>query len=289
MVLMSFLPESPVWLLNKGRTEEAIKVLCSLRASDPDKLEAEIKDMEKRTRQPSKGTFSQAFKNIRHAWKQLLVVTVLFAFMQHTGYSIMIAYTLLVFDRLKLPLDSSKVTVLYSMFGFLSSLTTPFFMHKLGRKTILSLSSLGMALAMVVVGIYEELFYYESVKLYAWIVPIAFYIYVFACNIGVYPIGFIIGGEVFPDEVRGTMNGIYGIFANLYWTSTLKVYPRIMFYFGIKTMIWSFAASGLILCLYGKFLLPETRGKTLNQIQEQYFQKKKSPKQDPTEVIQPQA
>ncbi|XP_065205811.1 facilitated trehalose transporter Tret1-like [Planococcus citri] len=280
MVLVSFLPESPIWLYNKGRTEEAIKILCSLRGSDRDKLEAEIKDMEKHAHEPVKTTFSQTFKNIRKAWKQLLVVTALFALMQHTGYSIMIAYTLLVFDRLNLPLDSSKVTVLYSTFGFISAFTTPFFMHRFGRKTVLSVSSLGMAIAMVVVGIYEEIFYYESTKMYVLIVPIAFYFYVFACNVGVYPIGFIIGGEVFPTEVRGTMNGMYGLFTNFYWATTLKVYPKILHNFGIKGLIWSFATSGVILCLYGKFLLPETKGKTLNEIQEQYFQKKKPTGQD---------
>ncbi|XP_065205809.1 facilitated trehalose transporter Tret1-like [Planococcus citri] len=274
-VTITFLPESPVWLHSKGRTEEAIEILSSLRGADRDKLESEIKDMEKRTREPIKTTFSQTFKNIRKAWKQLLVITVLFVLMQHTGYSIMIAYTLLVFDRLNLPLDSSKITVLYSTFGFISSFTTPIFMHRFGRKTVLSVSSLGMAIAMVIVGVYEELFYYESTKMYVWIVPIAFYVYVFACNTGVYPIGFIIGGEVFPTEVRGTMNGIYGVFSSIYWVSTLKLYPKVMFYFGIKTMIWSFAVSSFILCLYGKFLLPETKGKTLNEIQEQYFQRKK--------------
>lgn len=276
MACMSFLPESPVWLYNKGRKEEAIKILCSLRSLDRDKLESEVQDLEKfSNNKPARTSIKDTFKHIAQAWKQLLIVVTLYTLLQHTGYSIMVAYNITVFKRLQLPYDSSKMAILYSISGFIGSTTTPLFMHKLGRKTILSISSLSMGLCMIVVALHEELYYYDIAKSNVWIVPAAFYLYGLAVNIGVYPLGFIIGGEIFPNEVRGTMNGIYGIHAYLYWAVTLKVYPKLMFNFGAKAMIWAFAASCFIACLYGVFFLPETHGKTLNEVQEQYFAKKK--------------
>lgn len=277
MISMLFLPESPVWLYSKGKREESVKTLCSLRCSKVEDITEEIQDMEKNCDEEKKISCSETMKNVCRAWKPLLITIVLFGLLQHTGYSIMIAYTIMIFDRLDIPMESAKITIAYSVVGFIGSVATPFFMHKMGRKTILALSSLGMGICMVVVGVYEEVFYYQSEKLFAYIVPIAFYVYTLACNIGVLPIGFIVGGELFPNEVRGIMNGLYGVFAYVYWSVTLKVYPKFMFTFGIKAVVWAFAASCFMVTLFGVFVLPETQGKTLNEVQEQYFQKKKKP------------
>lgn len=275
MACASLLPESPIWLYNKGRKQEAIEVLCSIRCAQKEQLEGEIQDMENSNKKPVKMTIGVVFKSIRHAWRQFLIVAVLFALLQHTGYAIMTAYNITVFERLQIPYNSSQMAVVYSTIGFIGGCTTPVFMHKLPRKTILAISSFGQAICMIAVGVYEELFYFESVKLHAWIVPLAFYSYVLVTAFGVSSLGFVIGGEIFPIEVRGTMNGIFGVFAYMYWATTLKVYPKFMFNFGIKTMIWTFVISSLIVCTFGVFILPETHGKTLNEVQEQYFSKKK--------------
>ncbi|XP_065203971.1 facilitated trehalose transporter Tret1-like [Planococcus citri] len=269
------LPESPVWLYSKGKQEKSVKILRSLRCTEVENITDEIQDMEKNCAEETKTSFCETVKNVCRAWKPLLITILLFGLLQHTGYSIMIAYTIMIFDRLELPLESAKVTILYSVVGFIGSVATPFFMHKMGRKSILGFSSFGMGACMVVVAVYEEIFYYQSEKLFAYIVPVAFYVYTLACNIGVLPIGFIVGGELFPNEVRGTMNGLYGVFAYAYWALTLKFYPKFMYTFGIKAAIWAFAASCFMVTFFAVFILPETRGKTLNEVQEQYFKKKK--------------
>lgn len=271
---MLLLPESPVWLYGKGKKEKSLKILSSLRCTEPENILDEIQDMEKSCNQETKTSFCKTIKNIFRAWKPLVITSVLIGLLQHTGYSIMVAYTIMIFDRLKLPFESSKITITYSMVAFIGSAATPFFMHRMGRKAILSMSSFVMGVCMIVVAIYEEIFY-QNEKMFAWIVPIAFYVYALACNIGVLPIGFIVGGELFPNEVRGIMNGLYGLFAYGYWSVTLKLYPKFMFFCGIKVTIWAFAISCFVVTLFGAFILPETRGKTLNEVQEQYFQKKR--------------
>lgn len=277
MISMLFLPESPVWLYNKGKKEESVKILSSLRCVEREELVEEIVDMEKSCNEQVKTTCCETMKNIMKAWKPLLITSSLIALLQHTGYSIMVAYTIMIFDRLNLPFESSKITIAYSVVGCIGASATPFFMHKYGRKAILSMSSFGMGVCMIVVGVYEEIFYYRQEKLFVWIVPIAFFVYTLACNVGVLPISFIVGGELFPNEVRGIMNGLYGAIAYGYWAGALKLYPKFMFIFGIKVTIWAFAISCFVVTLFGMFILPETRGKTLNEVQEQYFQKKRKP------------
>ncbi|XP_065205794.1 facilitated trehalose transporter Tret1-like [Planococcus citri] len=280
------LPESPVWLYSRGKREKSVKILSSLRCSKVENITDEIKDMEKNCEEERKTSCGETLKNITRAWKPFLITIVLFAFLQHTGYSIMVAYTIMIFDRLELPLESTKITIMYSAVGFIGSVATPFFMHRMGRKTVLGLSSFCMGACVIVVGVYEEIFYHQNEKLFAYIVPIAFYVYTLACNIGVLPISFMIGGELFPNEVRGTMNGLYGVFAYAYWALTLKFYPKFMNFYGIKITMWVFAISCFIVSLFAAFILPETHGKTLNEVQEQYFKKKKKPSRSTEEQLE---
>lgn len=273
--LLSFiLPESPIWLYSRGEQEKSIRTLCSIRCQDRDKIESEIHEMEASCSVQSDFDLKLVLRNCLKAWKPFMICTVLFILMQNTGYSIMIAFTITIVDRLKIPFESSMITVIYSIAGFAGSFITPYFMHKFGRKAILSASALGMAISMMAIAIYEEIYMTSDAKPFAWIVPLFLYAYVLLCNIGVLPISYVMCGELFPHEVRGTMNGFYGIVAYIYWAATLKFYPKLMFVFGIKAMIWAFSVSCFMVTLFGIFVLPETKGKSLIQVQQQYFGKK---------------
>lgn len=275
LLLTFILPESPMWLYLQGKKDKSIKILCTLRCQHSSELQTEIQEMEDASTLELNNTLLTTLKNCINAWKPLAIAVGLFTLLHNTGYSIMVAYTIMIVDRLKIPYDSAKITIMYSVVGFAGSFITPYFMHKFGRKTLLSTSALGMALSMVVVGIYELLFYDQNHKPNAWIVPGALYVYGLCCNVGVLPIGFVVGGELFPYEVAGIMNGLYGTFAYIYWAITLKVYPEFMFHFGIIGTIQAFAMSCFIVSLYGLFILPETKGKTIAQVQQQYFKKNK--------------
>ncbi|XP_065203970.1 uncharacterized protein LOC135834060 [Planococcus citri] len=274
--IISFtLPESPIWLYSHGKQEKAVKTLCSIRCQKPDEIESEIQEMEAACIEQTQSNFQQLIKNCFKAWKPFTLCIALFVLKQQTGYSVMVAYTVTVVDNMKIPFDSSTVAVIYSIVGLLGSLATLFLMHRFGRKTILSGSALGMGLSTIAIALYQEIYRNnEGQKSYSWIIPGALYCYVFLCNVGVLPINYVMCGELFPHEVRGTMNGLYGIVAYIYWALTLKFYPMVMFTFGIKVTIWTFTVFCFLVALFGIFVLPETKGKTLNEVQETYFNKK---------------
>lgn len=281
VIFLSFifvLPESPVWLFSKGRHEQSIDTLCKMRCARKENIEDEIKEMENFCKTQLNRSVLTSFRNCLKHWKILALLLSLFGLVQHTGYSIMVAYTIMILNRLNIPFDSARITVIYTAVSFVGSILTPYFLHKVNRKTLLGMSAFGMGICMLVVAVYEEIFYFEDEKPYAWIIPAVLYVYAWTCNIGVLPISLTIGGEVFPQEVSGTMNGLFGVFCYGYWAMTLKVYPEFMFYFGIKYMIWAFSVSCLIVCLFAVFILPETRGKSLNEVQEQFFRKHKDVK-----------
>lgn len=267
------LPESPIWLYSKGRKETSIQTLCSLRCAKEIEIQHEIDDMEKANENKTKLTFSATVKKILFAWKPFLIVAVLQCLMQHTGYAILFSYTILIFNRLRLPIDSSKFAIWYAMVGTMGAMAAPYVMHRMNRRTLLTTFSCIMGVCMVIICLYEEIFYHRDEKLFPHIVSLSFYVYVVACNAGVLLIAYSVGSEVFPNEVRGTMNGLYGVASFVYWSFSMKLYPTLINIFHIKIILWSFAGFCFVIATYSRFILPETKGMTLNEVQETYFKK----------------
>ncbi|XP_065205803.1 facilitated trehalose transporter Tret1-like isoform X2 [Planococcus citri] len=267
--------ESPIWLYNKGRKEDAIRALCSLRATNIDGVKNEIGDMEKNNVGKPKASFVGTMKNVLKAWKPFLMAISLQLLMQLTGYTALFGYPILIFDRLRLPLNSSRFTLMYAIAGGIGAVCAPFLMLKLNRRTHLSSSAAVMAVCTIAVGVYEEIFYQSDDKPLSFIVPVAFYIFSFSCNGGVLLIAYTVGTELYPSEVKGVINGIFGAVYYITWSVILKVYPALLNAVHIKIIIWCYTGCCLAIILFSTFILPETKGKTLNEVQEQYFQKKK--------------
>lgn len=275
-IISFILPESPIWLYSHGKQEKAIQTLSQLRCKQRDAIESEIQEMEIACSEQTKIDFKTLFRSCLKAWKPFALCVSLFFIKQQTGYSVMIAFTVTIVDRMEIPYDSSNITVIYSIVAVISSLATLYFMHTFGRKTVLSVSALGMGLSTIAIAAYQAIYRSNGQKPYSWIVPAALYCYVFLCNIGVLPINSVMCGELFPHEVRGTMNGLYGIVAYIYWSLSMTFYPMLMFTIGIEATMWTFSVFCFMVALFGIFVLPETKDKTLNEVQETYFKKKKS-------------
>ncbi|XP_065216837.1 facilitated trehalose transporter Tret1-like isoform X2 [Planococcus citri] len=274
LLLTFILPESPVWLYSKGKKDQAIEVLVALRSKSRDELEDEIKDMElalEAIDMKGGGMMKKCFL----AWRQFLIANVLFFLIVLAGPLIFLSYTILIIDELKIPYDASTITVIYSIAGFCGSFLTPFFMHNFKRKVALIVSAGGMTISMLGVSLYEFFFLESEFKPCVWIVPVLLCVYNLLDNMAVFPLSFVIGGEIFPLEVRGTLQGCFGCLAWISWAVGLKYYPNVMFDFGVTTMLWCFTVSCALLVVFGIFILPETHGKTLNEVQEEYFSEKK--------------
>ncbi|XP_065224310.1 facilitated trehalose transporter Tret1-like [Planococcus citri] len=272
LLMTVLLPESPVWLYSKGKHDKSIAVLRDLRCKELHELDPEIRQMEISCSQTFKTCSKETFRNCLKAWKPFVILSTMFIILLSTGYPIMLAFTVTIVDRLNIPYESSTIAVLFAVSIFTGSLTTPYFMHTFGRKMVLAISGLGMAVSMVIVALYEELAQDNS---WSCIVPLALFVYIFACIIGVLPVGFVMGGELFPLEVRGVMNGLYGAAGYVYSSAMMKAYPRFSSLLGIKSILWMFAGFSLLAALFGIFILPETKGKSLNEVQEKYFKKNK--------------
>lgn len=273
--LVSFLlSESPTWLYLKGDKEKSISTLLAIRCQERSDIEHEIEDMDKYSSAQVKFTFRETLQNCKNAWKSLAIVLMVFLLQQNTGYSVLTVYIIKIVDSFHIPYESTDIALLYSITGSLASFITPYVMYKYSRKATLITSALGMAFCTATIAVYQHIYQTSPEKPCAWIIPAALCMYIIAASIGVLPIAFTLPGELFPNEARGVMNGLYGAIAYLYWSLLYKISPWYLTTFGGTGTMWTFAGFSVLAALFGVFVLPETKGKTLNEVQEQYFKKK---------------
>lgn len=308
-ILLFLLPESPSWLITQGKTEKALKILTWLRGN-PGEAEREMVEIEnsleltlskKRSNggdecDPLRKVIDMSY-DVCKSWKPLAILTGLVTLQRMCGCPILESYTVIFFSSLQLPFDSRKAAIYHSSANFAASFFTPFAVQKLPRRMLLCITSLIMAICMFVVHVYELNYYVDekflpfssSIKAssssspsilsseeqqpHFYIVLVSIYIYDIASTLGVLPLPFILSGELFPTENRGMMNGIYGCFSFLICSAVVKTFPTFLSFFGIINVVLIYAIVCLVIVFYGKFLLPETRGKTLLEIQVKYFKK----------------
>lgn len=271
LIFTHFLPESPVWFLSQGREEKSIETLCRVRGKKINDLESEIKDMKNYCASKEKNGVMKTFSNCVNAWRQLLILFLLCISAGSSGYITWQIFGIMILKRLDIPYDGGNIMIVYSIVTMIACFLTPYLLHKIPRKKILGVTSLLMSLCLLIIGLYQE--FHRDIS-YAWIVPISLFVYSIMTSFGIVPLAFSLPGEILPSESRGFLFGLCGTFAFLYFSAVQKIFPDFLSTFGVAITMYTFATLCFLIALFAVFILPETKGKTLNQIQEEYFKKK---------------
>jgi len=99
------------------------------------------------------------------------------------------------------------------------------------------------------------------------------YVAFFATGMG--PIPWAVNSEIYPTNVRGLANGVA---TTVNWASNLLVSMTFLSYIHLVTTagaFWTFAGVGVVAWLYFFFFLPETRGKSIEEIQANFLKGQK--------------
>jgi hypothetical protein len=268
-VIFLFMPESPTYLINKNREVEARKSFRFLRgkAFDPtDEIQEILKEKEEKSKISL--TFLQAFSR-KSSMKALSISLLVIIFQQFSGILAVLSYTTKIFQSANTDLNDDLQTIIvgatYSSMLFLAT----FFIDKCGRRKLMLVSGTGITICHVALAIF---FYLQendedNVKNLGWlpITALTFFIIFFASGVG--PIPCIIIGEILPIDIKGRAAGII-------WTSNsfavflvTKFFPTLVVALGSGSTFTLFAA----LCVIGTILVsafvPETKGKSLFEIQ----------------------
>ncbi|CEG81043.1 hypothetical protein RMATCC62417_15292 [Rhizopus microsporus] len=278
---MAFLPESLRWLAQHGRTDDVLKNLCRLRdlpADHPEILQElkEIEDAAELDRQAKSGKWTELFQ--RENLHRLFIGIMLQIFQQWTGSNAINYYGPDIFKSIGLDSNETEIlaTGVYGAVKVAFVFVTFFFVDtRLGRRHTLMMGSVIMMVSFFVLG--GMILGLERdnnghlgvpgavVGAKGYIAMVCIYIFAigYECSWG--PIVWIVCSEIYPTRLRAISLSITTAF-NWAMNATLaKVTPIMMTNITYGTYFF-FGAMAVVMGAFAYVFLPETRGRSLEEI-----------------------
>eukprot|EP00039_Didymoeca_costata_P023386 m.6924 g.6924 ORF g.6924 m.6924 type:complete len:535 (+) comp3610_c0_seq1:211-1815(+) len=262
-----FLPETPRYLVMKGKHEEAEQVLTKLRNhSSEDSISHELKSIQDAAREQenqAKVTWKELMQGRRGY--RVMIGTIVMTMSQLTGINAIIYYAPIIFESVGI--DALKATAVVGIVNFLSTFIAMRAIDRLGRKALLLRGSAGMVTGQILLVVFLFAFRGTTLKGPQYIIAglVVFFTFCFSWSWGV--CGWVFVSEIFALGGRGKA---VGLSVSAMWiTNTILTFatpPMLASSLDIEgTFLFYafFTGLGGILVL---FLCPETQGMALEQI-----------------------
>ncbi len=258
-VLICFVPETPRYLVMIGRDDKAENVLMRINgAEEARKVLAEIKN-----------TITQKTeKLLTYGVVCIFVGVMLSVFQQAIGINAVLYYAPRIYEAMGFD-DPMKLTVFNGIINLGFTCVAIFTVEKLGRKPLLIIGSLGMAIGAIGVALS---FGNASLQLFC-MISIMLYSVSFMFSWG--PICWVLIAEVFPNTIRGAAVAIAVAFQWIFnWIVSTSFVPMVN-----SLGYWfTYGMYGVICILAAVFvwrMVPETKGKTLEDMSKLWLDRKK--------------
>jgi SP family xylose:H+ symportor-like MFS transporter len=263
LVFIFLIPESPRWLLQKGKSEQAVAVLEKINAlEDVAQVQSEIQNS---LEQEDKGQWNNLVNPI---YKKALFVGIGLSILQQlTGINAILYYAPEIFKSLGSSTDASLLeTSILGVVNLIFTLLAIKWVDKMGRKPLLYIGSAGMTISLAAVGIF---IYNEAVGNY--VLPFLI-LFMASFSISWGPIVWVLLSEIFPNKIRSLALAI-SVF--IQWVANFvvtQVFPSLIENQWLKDNFNGAFPFYLfsVICLFSLFFVwkkvPETKNKSLEQM-----------------------
>ncbi|MGH8147062.1 MAG: sugar porter family MFS transporter [Rhodanobacteraceae bacterium] len=257
------LPDSPRWLMMVGRRDEAMAVLAKLRG-DPAVVAREAADIQEQLRTPQRGW--HMFLQNRNFRRSVGLGVLLQIMQQLTGMNVMMYYAPRVFGNVGFGVHAQMWgTVIVGVTNVLATFIAIGLVDRVGRKPILYAGFTTMAVGLGIVGAMMHIGITTSGEQIFTVAMLLMFIVGFAMSAG--PLIWILCSEVQPLKGRDFGIGA-STFAN--WIGNFVVgatFLTLLNKFGDANTFWLYAGLNVLFFVFTLWLVPETKGITLEQIE----------------------
>lgn len=256
-ILLYTVPESPRWLMQKGREADARKTLERIGENNIQKELTAIKESLVSTSGNGEKLFQKRYM------KPLLYAFFIATFNQLSGINAILYYAPRIFEMSGLFRDSAMMqSIVIGLTNLVFTMIGMVLIDKVGRKKLLYVGSIGMTIALALVA---RGFSTEIISGYYMLACLMGFIAFFAISLGATI--WVIISEVFPNSVR-SKGQVFGSTTHWVWSALLSwMFPVFIRTGG--TFIFGFFAVMMALSFFFALKLPETKNKTLEQIQKE--------------------
>nr|QJX15779.1 glucosinolate transporter [Phyllotreta armoraciae] len=263
-------PETPIYLLIKGKENESKNALRKLRSNkSEEEIELELKNMKENLKKERKGKIIDLFKKREH------VLALIFSFLPllikfSSGVTVIYAFLAPFFDQAGTNLSGDMVAILIAVFKVSSFILSSVLIEKFGRRKLILMSSTGTAIPLFFIGVY---FYLQSINssllpYLQWLPLTGLILTVSFFGIGLGPVPHLLTAELPPVELRATLAALVLSTTNIVAFALTSLYPFVSEMYGNEWCVWWFSLNCAVGTILIYFFLPETKGKSLDEIQD---------------------
>jgi len=264
-VSVFFAPDSPYWLLERGRVEDAKNSLSILRGKEYD-IEKEFDEMVKKKNAKDPNTSVLSILCSRLFLMPFLRIGSLMIITQWAGINVVSTYMVSIFQDSGISISPEAAPILVSVIQLGLSMVSTLIMRVSPRKPLFLFCAFCILLGQLTLGTHkyltEDLNNEESAP-YGWIPVLAVTVVQSFRTVGFMAVIQLLIAESFPTQIRSYSSGICGSVTAINQFGSTKLYPYFLHSLTFAGTFWLFAGVIFFLIIYGAISIPENKGQSL--------------------------